>query len=102
MRSIILSDDIAQAMLNLLPEVKFDTDRMKEATSPELFATQIALEKVLSGMPFRDAYREAAKESENGELKVDGGALDAYLVEGYPGQTDTAALRTMLASFTLL
>ena len=96
MRSILLSADIAQAMLNVLPEVKFDEEQMRAATSPELFATQIALEKVLAGMPFRDAYREAAKETETGELSVNEDALKAYLVEGYPGQTNSGKIRDVL------
>ena len=96
MRSILLSADIAEAMLNVLPEVRFDIDRMKSSTSPELFATQIALEKVLSGMPFRDAYREAAKESESGSFSIDEKILSAYLVEGYPGQTSSQKIREEL------
>ena len=93
MRSILLSDDTAQALLNLLPGVTFNEARMKEATSPELFATQIALEKVLAGVPFRDAYRDAAKESEEGKIAVDKEALKAYLVVGYPGQTNSEQIR---------
>ncbi|MBX2819297.1 MAG: argininosuccinate lyase [Rhodothermaceae bacterium] len=93
MRSILLCDDTAQALLNLLPGVTFNEARMKEATSPELFATQIALEKVLAGIPFRDAYRDAAKESEEGQIEVDEEALKSYLVEGFPGQTNTDHIR---------
>jgi len=93
MRSILLCDDTAQALLNLLPGVTFNENCMKEATSPELFATQIALEKVLAGAPFRDAYRDAAKESEEGKITVDEEALKSYLVEGYPGQTNSDQIR---------
>ena len=100
MRSILLSADIAEAMLNLLPAVRFNEERMKAATTPELFATQIAIEKVLSGMPFRDAYREAAKESESGHIAVDEEALHAYLVNGYPGQTNPGTIRDQLAELS--
>ena len=93
MRSLILSDDMAQAMHNLLPSVTFNRSRMQEAASPELFATQLALEKVLAGIPFRDAYRQAAQESEHGAIEVNEDALQSYLVDGYPGQTHSDPIR---------
>ncbi|MBI5495808.1 MAG: argininosuccinate lyase [Deltaproteobacteria bacterium] len=52
--------------LSLLPRlldgVEFDALRMNVAISPEMFATDRAMELARSGVPFRDAYGRAAVE----------------------------------------
>ena len=37
-------------------------ERMRQAITPETFATDRAVELAQSGMPFRDAYRQVASE----------------------------------------
>lgn len=96
MRAEAVVTDMLDAMRQLLPGVKFDVERMQQATSGELFATANALEKVLSGTPFRDAYREAAKEVSRAKPIDLHRALDAYRVVGYPGKHDADALRERL------
>ncbi len=100
MRSFLLSRDVADAMDRLLPEVSFSTQTMKEATTAELFATHRALEKVLAGVPFRDAYREAAKESAEGNTSLPEEPLSAYRVAGYPGRSDVEHVRNRLDAFS--
>ncbi len=100
MRSEAVTADALDAMRQLLPGVEFDVDAMRRATSSELFATAAALEKVAAGMPFRDAYREAAKEvSQLGDIDLDR-ALDAYRSAGFPGRLATEAVRTQIGQFT--
>ena len=53
------------AALGLLPkllrEFEWVPDRMRAAIEPSMYATDLAVELSARGMPFRDAYREAAK-----------------------------------------
>ena len=96
MRSLLLTEDLVTAMLNLLPGVVFNPEKMREATTPELFATSKALEKVLAGVPFRDAYRQAAAEIDPDEAIDVETALEAYGVEGFPGRINPQAIREAL------
>jgi argininosuccinate lyase len=43
----------------LVTGLEFDAARMRQAISPEMFATDAALESAASGVPFREAYRAA-------------------------------------------
>jgi argininosuccinate lyase len=58
--------DETLATLGLVPRLagglRFDTEAMRAATTPETFATDRAVELALAGMPFRDAYRQVAAE----------------------------------------
>lgn len=44
----------------LLAGVEWDTERLRAGITPDMHATDLANEKVASGMPFRDAYKAAA------------------------------------------
>lgn len=52
--------------LSLLPDLvrrlDFDRDRMRAAITPDTFATDVAVELSIAGVPFRDAYRKVADE----------------------------------------
>jgi argininosuccinate lyase len=50
----------AQLVPALIERVTFDTYALKAAISGDMYATDRALELVVDGMPFRDAYRQAA------------------------------------------
>jgi argininosuccinate lyase len=55
----------------LVDGLEFNEDRMREAISPDMFATDLALQKAAGGMPFRDAYLEAKRQmDELGEFDV--------------------------------
>jgi len=45
----------------LVAGMAFDADAMRAAISPEMFATDIALERSAAGVPFREAYLEAKR-----------------------------------------
>ena len=98
MRSLLLTEDLVTATLNLLPGLRFNEEKMKAALSPELFATSRALDKVLAGMPFREAYRQAAAEidpNENIDVEAE---LAAYKVEGFPGKINPDGVRKELSA----
>ena len=46
----------------LVQGMAFNPDRMREAISTDMFATAHALERAATGVPVRDAYRQAKKE----------------------------------------
>ena len=46
----------------LVARLEFNAETMKAAISPDMFATDRALELVVEGVPFRDAYQQAAAE----------------------------------------
>ncbi len=84
-------------MHDVVPGIEFDRDRMLAACGPELMATARAMKRVRDGVPFREAYRQAAVESELFDDPVDR-ALEAYLVDGYPGRVDIVTLRRRLST----
>ncbi|MBT8055712.1 MAG: argininosuccinate lyase [Gammaproteobacteria bacterium] len=45
----------------LIEGMEFQADRMRSAISPDMFATDIALEQTAAGVPFREAYLEAKR-----------------------------------------
>ena len=45
---------------DLLRNLDWNTDRMRAALEPSMYATDLAVDMARQGMPFRDAYREAA------------------------------------------
>ena len=62
-------------------ELEVDVDRLKAAYTPEIFATDKALEYVASGMSFRDAYKQVGLHLEQVEQ------LDPE--QGFSGRTST-------------
>src|SRR5690554_6304968 len=104
MRAVITAGDVTEAVAAVLVGVEFDEARLKEATGPELWATARALELVQAGLPFREAYRQAAAEIEALEVPSSDEALEAYQVEGFPGRSRPdlllERLETLLAPYT--
>ncbi len=96
MRSTLLTLDLLEAMTRLLPGVTFDEARIREAVTPELFATADALRRVQLGVPFRDAYRQAAASLEEQEAPPADEALAAYRTVGSPGNVRPELVREKL------
>ncbi len=97
MRSVLLAQDLLTAMLHLLPGVGFQAERMRQAATRELFATAYALERVQAGVPFRDAYLQAARQLARHEAPDAEAALAAYRVDGYPGRVRPDLVRQAVA-----
>ena len=87
MRALLTASDVTEAVAAVLEGISFDDERMREATTAELWATARALELVRDGTPFRVAYGQTASELENVETPSSEEALAAYQVDGFPGQS---------------
>ena len=85
MKALQVSMDSIVAMHSIMTGLKWNRGRLREAMTPELFATAVALKKVTDGVPFRDAYRLAASEVESWKSMEFEVALDAYITDGTPG-----------------
>ena len=96
MRSVLLAADLLEAMNHLLPGIRFRTQRLRDAATPELYATGHALRLVQQGMPFREAYRRAAEDLDALSAPEDNEALAAYTTPGTPGQGQPEAVRAAL------
>ncbi len=97
MRAVTTAADVLVAVKNVLAGVSFDTDRMRASVSPEMFATAEALKLVTDGVPFREAYRQAA-ETRGAEFEAPSNLADLYLSDGYPGRADLKHIRMQLES----
>lgn len=49
----------------IISKLKVNEDNLKKSFTPEIFATDAAYKLVKEGMPFRDAYRQVAKDVHN-------------------------------------
>ena len=92
MRSLV---DMLTAMGHVLDSLEVDAERCREALEPSTGATDVVIERVREGAPFRDAYREAAAASE--ETSADDGRAEAWRARthlGAPGDPSLASLRS--------
>ncbi len=86
--------DRALAVVEVLAgEMEPVAERMKSALTPELFATDYALELLASGTPFRDAYRLAAEGSTERPMPDPETARRARTATGSPGNLNLSAPR---------
>ena len=75
-RGVNLTKSILDILIYILPNIIFKKNKIEEACKDEIYATKRALELVLKGMTFRDAYSHVAKEANNNKLpKVSGEKL---------------------------
>ncbi len=86
MRSTLLSEEVVAAMMRLLPQLQFNSGRMLSSCTPEIFATAETMKGAARGVPFRESYRQTARNLEalhrpDSPEK----ALDAYHSDGSPG-----------------
>ncbi len=96
MRAVLLTADLLSALNALVPALVFRREAMQAALSPDLLATAHALAKVRSGMPFRDAYREAAAEVPHLTLPPPDEILATYTGAGTPGHGQPATVLSAL------
>jgi argininosuccinate lyase len=96
MRATLSTHGMLAALAQLLPAIEWHQDRMRDALSPDLFATADALRRTREGVPFREAYRVAAAGVDDLETPAPVDALAAYVTTGMPGRVDVAALRAAL------
>lgn len=77
------------AVLNCLNGLRFVTDRCEKSLTPELFATHKAIQSVLDGSNFRDAYRQSTSTDDVEFVSHKTKLRNSYLVTGFPGNPAT-------------
>ena len=82
----------------LLSSLEFDPARMRAAISPEMYATDIALERTQQGLPFRDAYRAPITAADL-EGRTPEQSIAARISPGGCGNLGLDDLRRRLAEF---
>ena len=98
MRPTLTTQAVFEALAEVIPSITWDADRMAAGTTPELFATADALRRVAEGIPFRDAYREAADGVDGLGAPSAADALGGYVTPGTPGRVRADELRAALRS----
>lgn len=98
-RCVLHAYDLLTAMVQLLPGLRFRRDRMQAACTPALLATAEALRRVAEGVPFREAYRQAAAALDSLPQPDPETVLRAYRVDGYPGRGRPDRLLEQLRAF---
>jgi argininosuccinate lyase len=76
----------------LISVLDIDEAALKNAFSPGVFATDLALEKVAAGMPFRDAYHQVKKEL---DTLADRDPAEAVAAKTHTGATAGLDLETI-------
>ena len=82
-----------QIMVPMIKGTKIDREALLGAFTPEVFATDRALEQVAQGVPFRDAYRTVKKDPTAGEAPDPHAAIAAKAHLGAPAGIDFDYLR---------
>ena len=82
---------------DLLRRMQWNPDAMRAALEPSMYATDQAVDLARQGMPFRDAYRQAADPGrwEHGDPQA---SLEARVSPGAAGDMRLDALRARLAA----
>ena len=90
------------AALDLLPDLlgglSWRADAMRAAIDPSMHATDIAMESAVSGVPFRDAYRQAADSADAAHARTAEASLAARVSPGAAADLRLDVLRERLKS----
>lgn len=62
LRGVKNAEDSISMLLHMIPLLKFNQSSIERSCTKEIYATQRALQLVVQGTPFRDAYRQVAEE----------------------------------------
>ena len=85
MRAIDEALATTRVLPRLVGSLQLDRARMAAAITPECYATDRAVELAVSGVPFRDAYRQVAAEVEKMQAGDPQKSLAARVSYGAPG-----------------
>jgi argininosuccinate lyase len=76
--AILELDNCLEILVMILEHIEIRPDLLKEEKYKNLFTVEAANKLVLSGMPFRDAYRQVAQEVENNSFSADTDLLHVH------------------------
>ena len=80
---------------DLMRSLEWRVDAMRAALDPSMYATDLAVELARDGVPFRDAYRQAADPA-RWDARDPQASLDARVSPGAPGDLRLDELETRL------
>jgi argininosuccinate lyase len=82
---------------DLLQRVRWNADAMRAAVEPAMYATDVAIEQAAAGVPFREAYRQAAQAADaSAGVRTPEASLDARVSPGGAGDLRLEELRARL------
>jgi argininosuccinate lyase len=81
---------------DLVRKMEFDRERMAAAISPDMYATDAAVELAAKGMPFREAYRQVANSLKDLSARKPEESLKARVSPGATADLMLGALRERL------
>jgi argininosuccinate lyase len=82
---------------DLLARLQWNESTMRAAIEPAMYATDVAIEQALAGVPFREAYQRAAAAAEAaGQERTPEASLAARVSPGGAGDLHLAELRKRL------
>lgn len=83
--AFLCTDKLNLAVIHCLNGLRFDADRCEKSLTNDVFATHKAIQSVLDGSNFRDAYKLSTS-TNDAELDTHKSKLNkSYKVEGFPG-----------------
>jgi argininosuccinate lyase len=85
----------------LLARLEWDAARLRAAIEPAMYATDVAIEKARDGIPFRDAYRDAATLGVELAARTPEASLEARVSPGACADLRLDVLEQRLAQFNL-
>ncbi len=98
LRAIRHTELVLAVFGQLVDALDWKLDRMRAAIDPSMYATDLAIELTRSGVPFRDAYRQAAAEwPERCADRTPEQSLAARVSPGASGAPEIGRLRSRLA-----
>ncbi len=96
LQGLSLVEDCLKVMKTALADLRVREDALRKGCTPEMYATDAALEMVAKGMSFRDAYREVGGNLEAlGSMDADE-AIRRRTVAGMPGNLALGRVRRTL------
>src|SRR5690606_14005403 len=81
---------------DLLRRMRWNEDTMRDSLDPSMYATDLAVDLARQGVPFRDAYRQAADPARWAEGDPEA-SLAARVSPGAPGNPKLELLRARLS-----
>jgi len=95
MRAVEKTIELTRIIAHVIPLVIFDTEKLEQSKSDELFATAVAYKKVTEGAAFRDAYRDTAGDTDAWSLQAEQPLEKMYQMSGQPGTEDVPYVRKL-------
>jgi len=90
-----------QLLPDLLARLRWNAPRMRAAIESSMYATDVAIEQAVAGVPFREAYVRAAQTaSEAGQGRTPEASLAARTSPGAAGDLRLDVLRARLAALS--